>query len=144
MAVFLNLCDEDTGKSFTAHLNKALIDSAISTFFFSPTQQLPTTIQRAIERCELSYLLSLPRATLVLPVFYDVELSHVRWQKGPFDGAFVDHQNKNGIDEATMQRWRNALKDIADLPGWEMKNYRYNQNRSFSVSDCCDQELHRK
>ncbi|ERN15259.1 hypothetical protein AMTR_s00056p00216040 [Amborella trichopoda] len=128
MAVFLNLCDEDTGKSFTAHLNKALIDSAISTFFFSPTQQLPTTIQRAIERCELSYLLSLPRVTLVLPVYYDVEPSHVRWQKGPFDGAFVDHKSKNGIDEATIQKWKNALKEVADLSGWEMKNYRTEAN----------------
>ncbi|KAL4194320.1 hypothetical protein AMTRI_Chr05g58780 [Amborella trichopoda] len=95
MAVFLNLCDEDTGKSFTALLNKALIDSCISTTFFSPAQQQPSIVQEAIKECavfiavfsvnyassfcclhQLCYLLSLPRRRTILPVFYDVDPSH--------------------------------------------------------------------
>ncbi|XP_020528682.1 TMV resistance protein N-like [Amborella trichopoda] len=149
MEVFLNFCDEDTGKSFTSHLNRVLIDSGISTFFFpSILQQQPRDIQRAIEKCEvfiaifspnyassffcldqLSYFLSLPRRSrFILPVFYDVEPSHVRWQSGLFEEAFVDHRNKNGFDEETVQKWRKALKEFASLSRWEMKNYRTEAN----------------
>ncbi|XP_006853646.3 TMV resistance protein N isoform X1 [Amborella trichopoda] len=145
MEVFLNFCDEDTGKGFTAHLHKALTDSGIPTFL-APTQQqqhLPHDIQRAIGECEvfipvfssnytssvsclhqLSYLLSLPTRKPIFPVFYDVEAWQVRWQKEPFQRAFVDHKDKNAFDEETVQRWRNAFNEVAEICGWEMKNYR--------------------
>ncbi|ERM98678.1 hypothetical protein AMTR_s00109p00125940 [Amborella trichopoda] len=142
MAVFLNFCDEDTGKSFTAHLNKSLTDSGISTTF-SLTQQKPPPpprdIEKAIKECEvfiavfspnyassfsclhhLSYVLSLPTRRTIVPVFYEVEPWHVCWQKGPFEGAFEDHKNKN-----TMQGWRNALKEVAHIFGLDTKDYSY-------------------
>ncbi|KAL4184306.1 hypothetical protein AMTRI_Chr10g224920 [Amborella trichopoda] len=147
MSVFLNFCDDDTGKSFTAHLNKALLDLGIATFFFSPTQEQPSGIHRGIDDCEvfiavfspnyassficldqLSYLLSLPERRLILPVFYYVEPAHVRWQKGPFHGAFEDHKNKNGFDEVKLHKWRNGLKEVTELSGWDMKNYRTEAN----------------
>ncbi|XP_011620602.2 TMV resistance protein N isoform X2 [Amborella trichopoda] len=141
MAVFLNYCDADTGKSFTALLDKALTDCGISTTF-SLTQQKPPPpprdTEKAIGECEvfiavfspnyafsvssldnLSYVLSLPRRRTILPVFYDVDPYHVRWQNGPFERAFEDHKNKK-----TMQGWRNALKEVADLSGWVNKDYR--------------------
>ncbi|KAL4194060.1 hypothetical protein AMTRI_Chr05g66820 [Amborella trichopoda] len=145
MAVFLNFCDEDTGKSFTAHLNKSLTDSGISTTF-SLTQQKPPPpprdIEKAIKECEvfiavfspnyassfsclhhLSYVLSLPTRRTIVPVFYEVEPWHVCWQKGPFEGAFEDHKNKN-----TMQGWRNALKEVAHIFGLDTKDYRAEAN----------------
>ncbi|KAL4194220.1 hypothetical protein AMTRI_Chr05g67550 [Amborella trichopoda] len=143
MEVFLNFCDLDTGKTFTSHLKKALDVSGISAFLPTQQQQQLSDIQRAIEKCEvfiavfssnyacssfcldqISYLLSLSRKRTIFPVFYDVEPSHVRFQKGHFEEAFVDHRNKNGFDEETVQKWRNALKEVASLSGWEMKNYR--------------------
>ncbi|ERN07880.1 hypothetical protein AMTR_s00012p00222140 [Amborella trichopoda] len=94
MAVFLNFCDEDTGKSFTSHLNKALANSSISTFFFSPTQP-PSDIQGSMEECkafiiivspnyafsffcldQFSYILSVQWRRPILPVFYNVEPLH--------------------------------------------------------------------
>ncbi|KAL4188827.1 hypothetical protein AMTRI_Chr08g162430 [Amborella trichopoda] len=132
MAVFLNFCDEDTGKSFTSHLNKALANSSISTFFFSPTQP-PSDIQGSMEECkafiiivspnyafsffcldQFSYILSVQWRRPILPVFYNVEPLH-------------DHKTKNQFDEETIQRWRDDLKQVAHLSGFDMKNYGYNQ-----------------
>ncbi|XP_020528886.1 TMV resistance protein N-like isoform X1 [Amborella trichopoda] len=144
MEVFLNFCDEGTGKNFTGHLNKALTDSGISTFLPTQQQHQPSDIQRAIEGCDvfiavfsrnyassffcldhLSYLLSLSkRERLILPVFYTVEPSHVRWQMGPFEEAFVDHKIKSGLAEEIMQKWRSSLKEVADFNGWNMKDFR--------------------
>ncbi|CAI9282564.1 unnamed protein product [Lactuca saligna] len=51
------------------------------------------------------------------PVFYDVEPSEVRKQSGAVAEAFAKHEN-----EESAGKWRQALKDAADLAGWELKN----------------------
>ncbi|XP_020526137.1 TMV resistance protein N isoform X1 [Amborella trichopoda] len=153
MPVFLNFCYEDTGKSFTAHLNRVLNESGFSTFF-SPTEQnqaisnLAGEIQRAIEECEvfitilsynyassvscleeLSFRVSLRAVrSSVVPVFYGVEPSDARFQTGSFEGALEDQKKQNGLDEERVQRWKNALKHVADRSGRDMKNYRSEAN----------------
>ncbi|PWA87828.1 toll/interleukin-1 receptor (TIR) domain-containing protein [Artemisia annua] len=51
------------------------------------------------------------------PIFYDVEPTEVRKQSGDVGEAFAKHEN----EEAT-EKWREALKEAADLAGWELKN----------------------
>ncbi|XP_023767547.1 disease resistance protein RUN1 [Lactuca sativa] len=51
------------------------------------------------------------------PVFYDVEPSEVRKQRGAVEKAFAKHEN-----EEAAEKWRDALKEAADLAGWELKN----------------------
>ncbi|KAL4579996.1 hypothetical protein LXL04_016168 [Taraxacum kok-saghyz] len=51
------------------------------------------------------------------PVFYDVEPSEIRNQSGAVGEAFAVHEN-----EETTGKWRKALKEAADLAGWELKN----------------------
>ncbi|KAI3496730.1 hypothetical protein L1887_39103 [Cichorium endivia] len=51
------------------------------------------------------------------PVFYDVEPSEVRKQSGAVKEAFA----KNEEQEAAG-KWREAMKEAADLAGWELKN----------------------
>ncbi|KAL7582312.1 hypothetical protein Lser_V15G45026 [Lactuca serriola] len=51
------------------------------------------------------------------PVFYDVEPSEIRKLSGAFGEAFAEHEN-----EETAGKWREALKEAADLAGWELKN----------------------
>ncbi|KAI3500077.1 hypothetical protein L1887_35893 [Cichorium endivia] len=50
------------------------------------------------------------------PVFYDVEPSEVRKQSGAVGEAFA----KYAMEEAAG-KWREALKEAADLAGWELK-----------------------
>ncbi|KAI3496951.1 hypothetical protein L1887_39329 [Cichorium endivia] len=51
------------------------------------------------------------------PVFYDVEPSEVRKQSGTVGEAFARHEK-----EEAAGKWREALKEAADLAGWELKN----------------------
>lgn len=56
----------------------------------------------------------------VLPVFYDVDPSDVRGQKGSFQTAFQQHEVKFEDDLEKVKRWREALKTAANLSGWDV------------------------
>ncbi|KAI3500072.1 hypothetical protein L1887_35887 [Cichorium endivia] len=51
------------------------------------------------------------------PVFYDVEPSEIRQQSRAIEEAFANHEKKEAAG-----KWREALKEAADLAGWELKN----------------------
>ncbi|KAL7599321.1 hypothetical protein Lser_V15G22309 [Lactuca serriola] len=51
------------------------------------------------------------------PVFYDVEPSEIRKQSGAVENSFAKHENKEAAG-----KWRDALREAADLAGWELKN----------------------
>ena len=58
----------------------------------------------------------------VLPIFYDVEPSDVRKQKGTFALAFIEHEKhfKDNIEKVEM--WRAALSQVGNLVGWPIMN----------------------
>ncbi|XP_040363544.1 toll/interleukin-1 receptor-like protein [Rosa chinensis] len=57
----------------------------------------------------------------VLPVFYDVDPSHVRHQLGTFAEAMVKHEQRIKVDK--VQLWRDALTKLANFVGWTSKDY---------------------
>ncbi|XP_027337251.1 disease resistance protein RML1A-like [Abrus precatorius] len=57
----------------------------------------------------------------VIPVFYHVEPTVVRHQKGNYSIAFVEHEKK--YNSTTVQNWRHALRKAADLSGITSINY---------------------
>ncbi|KAF5788976.1 putative TIR domain-containing protein [Helianthus annuus] len=61
------------------------------------------------------------------PIFYDVEPTEVRKQSGSVGEAFeqVTRKRKRTLEdekENDVGRWKNALKEAADLAGMELKN----------------------
>ncbi|XP_030957492.1 disease resistance protein TAO1-like isoform X1 [Quercus lobata] len=58
----------------------------------------------------------------VLPVFYYVDPSDVRRQRGTFAEAFCKHEERFNGDKEKVQRWRAALTEIANLPGWHIEH----------------------
>ncbi|MBA0771080.1 hypothetical protein Gotri_019605, partial [Gossypium trilobum] len=58
----------------------------------------------------------------VFPVFYDVDPSDLRKQKGKVEEAFAEHEKR--YDEDKVQRWRNALTQVANIKGWHL-NHRH-------------------
>ncbi|KAI4332395.1 hypothetical protein L6164_017306 [Bauhinia variegata] len=54
---------------------------------------------------------------MVLPIFFHVEPSEVRHQKGPFAEAFAKQKDAKRHSEERIQRWRTALEKAADLSG---------------------------
>ena len=61
----------------------------------------------------------------VIPVFYDVDPSVVRKQSGCYKKAFAEHENrfrKDGVKVEETQRWREALTQVANLSGWDIRD----------------------
>ena len=68
---------------------------------------------------------------IVLPVFYDVDPSHVRKQIGSVGEAFEKHEEqfRAQTDEGKKEYWRNkidgwraSLREVADLGGLVLQN----------------------
>ena len=139
--VFLSFRGEDTRLGFTDHLYAALQRNSIDTFRDKEELRrgdyMPERFPQAIEE-SLSAIVILSqnyatsawcldelqkivetkgKSGLVLPVFYGVDPSDVRYQKGSFAEAFRKHEERYNEDEEKVQKWRNALKFVADVCG---------------------------
>ncbi|KAG4156293.1 hypothetical protein ERO13_D03G164900v2 [Gossypium hirsutum] len=143
--VFLSFRGEDTRKSFTDHLYTALVHLGIQTFRDDEEIERGNNIKYEIERAilhhskisivvfsknyaastwclnELVMILEHKKSSkhIVLPVFYDVDPSQVKNQTGSYGEAFTQHEQNF---ESMVQRWRNALKEVADIGGMVLQD----------------------
>ncbi|XP_048439811.1 disease resistance protein RPV1-like isoform X1 [Pyrus x bretschneideri] len=144
--VFLNFRGEDTRRCFVSHLYKALNQKAISTFIDAEglrkgndLSQLLTAIQdsrvsivvfsqkyASSTWClkELVQILDCMdrKNQMVVPVFYEVDPSHVRKAESSFAEAFAKHEGHSNADMEEVRRWRSALTRATNLTGWDSKN----------------------
>ena len=138
--VFLSFRGEDTRRGFISHLHKALCQSGIYTFIDNDLprgEEISVELLKTIENSTTSiivfsenYALCLDELAkiieckknnqLVRPVFYNVDPSKVRKQKGKFGEALTKHEEK--FNDNKVQRWREALHEAANLSGWDYKN----------------------
>ncbi|TYG47508.1 hypothetical protein ES288_D11G344800v1 [Gossypium darwinii] len=145
--VFLSFRGEDTRKKFTDHLYDALKRSGIVTFRDDPKleagEEIAPELFKAIQQSWCSVIVfsesyassgwcldelteivkqKNDKGYKVFPVFYDVDPSDLRKQKGKVEEAFAEHEKR--YDEDKLQRWRNALTEVANIKGWHL-NGRY-------------------
>lgn len=111
------------GDSIAEELSKAIEDSQVALIIISKNY--------ATSRWCLDELVKIMECTkdknekTIMPIFYDVNPSHVRHQIESFAEAFFEHELKyRGNDEGMqkVQRWRNALRAAADLRGYVFPN----------------------
>ncbi|KAK2971715.1 hypothetical protein RJ640_004009 [Escallonia rubra] len=145
----------DTRLTFTDHLYTALEGVNLCTFRdeeeIDRGEEIELQIKKAIPRSrssvvvfsenyassrwcldELVLIMERRRTSnhVVIAVFYHVDPSDVRYQKGSFEKAFARHEQrfkagKTGCKKdwtERMQGWREALKEAADLSGWILEN----------------------
>jgi hypothetical protein len=137
---FLSFRGLETRHAFTDHLYKALKDEKFDVF--RDNEELPRggvihlELNKAIKASQyaiivlsknfadsqwcLNELVEImerkeKRELTVLPVFYHVEPSDVRKQKGTF---VIDRDEYENISAEMKQKWKKALKDVADLAGF--------------------------
>ncbi|XP_052209888.1 disease resistance protein RPV1-like [Diospyros lotus] len=157
--VFLSFTGEDTRYTFVDHLYTALTKAGFRTFRDDDEirrgESIKAELGRAIEESRLSIVvLSKNYASsswcldelamilgrrrrgdsghVVLPVFYRVDPSDVRNQKGVYAEAFARHEERFkfevGEGEAAkewkekLKGWREALEEVGGLAGMELKN----------------------
>lgn len=61
----------------------------------------------------------------IVPIYYDVDPADVLNQTGSYAHAFTEHeQNLRGTTSPNLiVQWRDALKMVANLSGWNLKDY---------------------
>ncbi|KAF5788862.1 putative TIR domain, P-loop containing nucleoside triphosphate hydrolase [Helianthus annuus] len=139
--VFLSFRGEDTRKNFVDHLYYALHQKGITTYKndekVKKRKRIIDHLIKAIEESKIHIIVfsknyassswCLDELIKIMechktakqnayPVFYDVEPNEVRNQSGAVGKAFAKHKKT-----AAAERWRNALKEAANLAGWALK-----------------------
>ncbi|KEH26730.1 disease resistance protein (TIR-NBS-LRR class) [Medicago truncatula] len=144
--VFLNFRGSDTRNNFTGNLYKALVDKGINTFIdendLQRGDEITSSLVKAIEESgifipifsanyasssfcldELVHIIHCynTKSCLVLPVFYDVEPTHIRHQSGSYGEHLTKHKEGFQNNEKNMERlrqWKMALTQAANLSGY--------------------------
>jgi hypothetical protein len=144
--VFLSFRGEDTRTTFTAHLYDALHRKGINTFMDKEIrrgEEISPAIFKAIEDAKISIIVlsenyasssycldelmkilkcKRTRRQKVLSLFYHVDPSEVRHQTNSFGEAFAKLEEKFRDDVMKVQRWKTALKEVADMSGMPLGN----------------------
>ncbi|RDX79531.1 TMV resistance protein N, partial [Mucuna pruriens] len=139
--VFLSFRGEDTRRNFTSHLYEALRQKKVETYIdyqLEKGDEISPSLIKAIEDshvsviifsenyasskwclAELSKILECKKdhGQIVIPVFYNIDPSHVRRQTGSYKQAFAKHEG-----EPMCNRWKAALSEVANLAGWDSRN----------------------
>ncbi|KAI4332388.1 hypothetical protein L6164_017302 [Bauhinia variegata] len=143
--VFLSFRGEDTRNNFTSHLYSVLQQKGINTFIddeeLERGEEISPALLEAIKESKISLVIfsknyaasswcldelvqiiecKETKGRMVWPIFYHVDPSEVRHQKGCFAEAFAKHEDVKRHSEEWIQRWRTALKKAANLSGWHL------------------------
>ncbi|XP_020213586.1 TMV resistance protein N [Cajanus cajan] len=141
--VFLSFRGDDTRKGFTDHLFASLERRGIKTFKddhdLERGKVISVELMKAIEESMFALIILSPNYASstwcldelqkiveckkeVFPVFYGVDPSDVRHQRGSFAEAFREHEEKFREDRKKVGKWRDALREVAGYSGWDSKN----------------------
>ncbi|KAL4593816.1 hypothetical protein ACB092_M011100 [Castanea dentata] len=156
--VFLSFRGEDTRINFTDHLYVALNQKGIITFRdeegLERGESIAPKLFKAIEESQFAIIIlskdyasstwCLDELTKiikckdemglkVLPVFYNVSPSVVRKQTETFEQAFIDHQKRFEDNIKKVETWRDTLKKVADISGWDL--HLQNRHESEIIQD---------
>ncbi|TYJ12237.1 hypothetical protein E1A91_A11G335700v1 [Gossypium mustelinum] len=132
--VFLSFRGEDTRNNFTDHLYNALNRNGIVTFRDDPKleagEEIAPELFKAIQQSWCSVIEELAeivkqkndKGHKVFPIFYHVDPSDLRKQKGKVEEAFAKHEERYKENKDKIQKWRNALTEVANIKGWDLHN----------------------
>lgn len=77
--------------------------------------------------CLDELVLMLKSRATILPIFFNVEPSQLRWVGEDNDGWYAEalrnHQRNQRHDFKTIQTWRESLSRVAEISGFELKKY---------------------
>ncbi|XP_043694313.1 disease resistance protein RUN1-like [Telopea speciosissima] len=145
--VFLSFCGQDTRTHFIDYLFNWLHRDGIHTFrddnWLTRGENISSELMEAIEGSRIAIIVFSEnyasstwcldelvkiieckkdgRLEKVLPVFFKVEPSDVRHQRNTYEKAFKEHEESFKNETEKVNRWRVALKEAADLSGWDQE-----------------------
>lgn len=144
--VFLSHRAKDTGCSFAADLHKALTSQGIVVYRDHENEEgrgKPLVEKmKAVEESRCSIVIFSENYgnlvcmkeiekivmckelmdQLVLPIFYKIDPTNVRKQKGNFEKHFNEHEANHEIDIEEVESWRYSMKQVGHLSGWHIQD----------------------
>ncbi|XP_039154695.1 disease resistance protein RPV1-like [Eucalyptus grandis] len=143
--VFLSFRGPDTRADFTDFLYTSLNDAGIRTFKDDEElrigEEFAPELLRAIKQSKISvpifskgYASSVwclkelvqmveckkTQRQKIMPIFYDVAPSEVRYQTGGYKEAFRLHEEKQRYSKDTICEWKTALSAVGAINGWDL------------------------
>ena len=160
--VFLSFRGEDIRLDFISYLNGFLNLKGINTFIdyeLPRGEEISAELLESIESSRSSIIIfsknyassiwcldelvkileCKKNGQMVLPVFYKVDPSEVRNQKGKFGEALAKHEEKFKDNMNKVQRWRKALNQAGSISGSTYKEeyvFNYYSLTSMILSVC--------
>ena len=146
--VFLSFSGVDTRDTITSHLRKGLVCKKIETYIDDRLErgdEISPALLKAIRESKLSvvvfsknyatsswcldelvHILDCKRRNgqFVIPIFYDIDPSHVRKQEGTYAAAFDGLESRFRGNMDKVQKWKAALKEAADISGFDSSKIR--------------------
>ncbi|XP_056168036.1 disease resistance protein RPV1-like [Syzygium oleosum] len=144
--VFLSFRGPDTRRDITDYLYHSLIDAGIRAFRDNEElrvgEEIGPELLQAIKQSKISIpifskeyaaskwcLMELVQMVeckekwgqKIMPIFYDVAPSEVRYQTASYGEAINSHINKQRYPNETIENWKAALNKVGALKGWELK-----------------------
>ncbi|KAL6140692.1 hypothetical protein ACLB2K_058988 [Fragaria x ananassa] len=139
--VFLNFRGPDTRLTFTSHLYKALNDKKINTYIDNRLDrggEIAPALLKAIEESKISVIIfsrhyatsswcldelvhilkchETNDAAYVIPIFYKIKPSDVRFQKGYYE---LEERFKDRAKKERRLKWKDALTKASNLFGFD-------------------------
>ena len=130
LRVFLDIEELLEGDKLNSQIESAIRTTAVQIAIFSPRYALSSWCLN-----ELLYIFDmLERGSTILPVFYNVKPSDLRWATGLYAESlrslenektfdFQSHQEKPRYDSDNIEKWRKALFDAANICGFHLDSY---------------------
>ena len=107
----------ERGKYISPKLLKAIEESKYTIIILSTNYA--SSRWCLIELAKIVECMKKTRLT-VLPVFYHVDPSDIRNQRGTLAEAFAKHEEDTKVNTEDMHSWKAALKDVGQLSGWHV------------------------
>ncbi|XP_048131591.1 disease resistance protein L6-like [Rhodamnia argentea] len=145
--VFLSFRGPDTRNDITDYLHTSMIDAGIRAYKDDEElrigEEISSQLLQAIEQSKISIpifskgyadstwclreLVKMvesknTRRHKIMPIFYDVAPSVVKYQTDHYGNAIVSHANKKWLDNETIDSWRAALNEVGELNGWDFQS----------------------
>ncbi|MED6143249.1 hypothetical protein PIB30_004335 [Stylosanthes scabra] len=145
--VFISFRGQDTRYGFTGNLCNALCRKGIHTFIDDEELQrgdeITPSLLSAIQESRIAIIVLSPnyasssfcldelvhilhcikgKNRLVLPVFFEVDPCDVRHQRNSFGEAMAKHEKRFKDDLNKVQKWKEALHQVANLSGYHFKH----------------------
>ncbi|XP_039156064.1 disease resistance protein RPV1-like [Eucalyptus grandis] len=112
------------GEEFAPELLEAIKQSKISIPIFSKGYAFsPWCLKELVQMVECEKV----GGQKIMPIFYDVAPSEVRYQTGGYAKAFLSHEEKGRYGEETINQWKSALNVVGAINGWDLHSKEKNR-----------------